>query len=125
MYHVTSFFKSIDFSTGAVTEYFVVPYMCTLKSVSGIVQADPGDAQTITVTSGAAVGTATTALGVLTFGSSIAAGAQGSWAKNATTGDTKLKEGDILKFVTSAGAAAKCDLMINFDENASIPSAAL
>lgn len=109
------FTHTITFATGAVTEYFRVPYRCTLRGVSGVVQADPGDAETITVTGGATVATATTALGTLTFGTDIAAGATGTWAANATTGSTVLEAGAFLKLVTSAAAAAKCDMIIELD----------
>lgn len=109
------FQKAIAFAAGALTTYFYVPYRCTLRAISGIVQGDPGDAETVTVTGGATVATATTALGVLTFGTDIAAGAIGTWAADATTGDTVLEAGSYLKFVTSAAAAAVCDLDIELD----------
>lgn len=108
------FTHSISFAAGAVTEYWQVPYRCTVRKVSGIVQADPGDAETITVTGGATTAAAT-AIGVLTFGTDIAAGAVGTWAADATTGMTVLAAGSYLKFVTSAAAAAKCDLIIELD----------
>lgn len=108
------FTHTIAFAAGAVTEYFRVPYRCTLRGVSGIVQADPGDGETITVTGGATVAAAT-ALGTLTFGTDIAAGAIGTWAADATTGTTVLESGSYLKLVTSAAAAAKCDLIIELD----------
>ena len=108
------FTHSITWATGAVTENFQVPYRCTLRKITGVCQADIGDAQTVTVTGGNAVG-ATTALGVLTWGSTIAAGAVGTWATNATTGGTVLEAGHYLKLVTSAGAAGKVDLLIELD----------
>jgi hypothetical protein len=102
------------FASGASTTYFQVPYRCTLRKVSGIVQADPGDAETVTVTGGATAAAAT-ALGVLTFGTDIAAGAVGVWAADATTGNTVLEAGSFLKFVTSTGDAAVCNLNIELD----------
>lgn len=105
---------TISFASGAVTEFFQVPYRCTLRNVSGIVQADPGDAETITFTGGATTAAAT-ALGTLTFGSDIAAGAVGTWAADATTGNTVLAAGSYIKMVTSAASAAKCDLIIELD----------
>ncbi|WP_289020401.1 hypothetical protein [Desulfobacter postgatei] len=106
------------FAAGATTTYFQVPYRCTVRSVAGIVQADPGDAETVTVTGGTTAATATTALGTLTFGTDIAAGAVGTWAADATTGNTVLEEGSFLKIVTSAAAAADLDLNIELDPHA-------
>lgn len=103
------------FAAGATTTYFQVPYRCKLRDVAGIVQADPGDAETVTVTGGATAATATTALGTLTFGTDIAAGAVGTWAADGSTGNTILEEGHFLKFVTSAAAAANLDLNIELD----------
>lgn len=107
----TMFQKVIDFAAGAVTHYMIVPYRCTLRSVTGIVQADPGDGETITLTESVN----STALGVLTFGSTIAAGAEGTWVADTTDGDHVLEEGELIKFVTSAAAAAQCDLNIELD----------
>ena len=109
-----NFQKAIAFAAGALTTYFYVPYRCTLRSISGIVNADPGDAETVTVTYGATVAAAT-AMGVLTFGTDIAAGAIGTWTEDATTGGTVMAEGSYLKFVTSAAATAVCDLDIELD----------
>lgn len=106
------------FAAGAITTYFQVPYRCTLRDIDGIVQADPGDAETLTVTGGATIATATTALGVLTFGTDIAAGAVGSWVEDTTTGGTVIEAGSYLKFVTSAAAAAVLDLNIQLDPHA-------
>lgn len=107
------------FASGAATTYFVVPYECTLRNVIGVVQADPGDNETITITGGGTVASgasgATTALGILTFGSGIAAGATGTWSGNTTTGDTTLLAGSLMKLVTSAASAANVDLDIELD----------
>lgn len=103
------------FATSAKTTFFAVPYRCTLRNVIGIVQADPGDAQTVTVSGGDDASTATTELGVLTFGTDIAAGAIGEWAPDADSGNTILEEGAVLKFVTSVGTAANLDLNIELD----------
>lgn len=103
------------FAAGAATTYFQVPYRCTVRNIMGIVQGDPGDAETVTVTGGATVAAATTALGTLTFGTDIAAGATGTWAANSSTGDIVLDGGEFLKFVTSAATAANCDIDIELD----------
>ena len=101
----------IAFAVAAVTHFFRVPYRCTLRAVSGIVQADPGDDETIAFTNNAD----TTGLGVLTFGNNIAAGATGVWVPDATNGKQVLEEGDVIRFVTSAAAAAQCDLNFELD----------
>ena len=105
-------------SGGEVTTYFQLPYECTLRAVTGIVQGDPGDDETITITGGGSVasgaGGATNALGVLTFGSDIAAGAVGSWTPNITTGGMTLLSGSLLKLVASQGTAA-CDIDIDIE----------
>lgn len=118
MYFDTTLQHKTAFAAGATTTYLTVPYRCTFRNLTGIVQGDPGDAETLTVTGGATAATATTALGVLTFGTDIAAGATGTWAADATTGETILEEGYFLKFVTSAAAAADCDLNIELDPHA-------
>jgi len=104
----------------AVTTYLEVPYRCTVLDIAGIVQADPGDAQTVTVTNEATVGGTAIALGVLTFGSVIAAGAIGTYVANATTGKSVLAKGSFLKFVTSADgdAVAILDMSIELDPHA-------
>jgi hypothetical protein len=103
------------FAAGAATTYFRVPYRCTVRDINAIVQADPGDAETITVTYEAEVGGDSVAIGTLTFGSDIAAGATAAISLNATTGDTVLAEDGFLKFVTSAASAANCDIDIELD----------
>lgn len=106
-----NFQQMIAFAAAAATYFFLVPYRCTLRTVSGIVQADPGDGETITMTNNGD----DTGLGVLTFGTDIAAGATGVWVADATNGSQVLEKGDIIKIVTSAGAVAQCDLNIEFD----------
>ena len=110
--HQTGFIDS-----GTTTTYFYVPYRCTLRNVTGIVQADPGDDETVTVTCGATAAAAT-ALGVLTFGNDIAAGAIGTWAEDATTGGTVMEAGYWIKLVATQGAEATsvvCDIDIELD----------
>lgn len=107
------------FDSGALSTYLKMPYACTLKNVTGIVQADPGDNETVTFTGGGSVASgasgATTTLGVLTFGSGVAAGADGTWVGDATNGNMTLLSGSWLKTTTSAAAAAVCDLNIELD----------
>ena len=106
-----------EFASGAgTTTYFQLPYRCTLRNLKGIVQGDPGDDETVTVTYGTTVAGATTAMGVLTFGNDIAAGAVGTWVADATYGETVMAADGYLKFVPSSGAAAAiCDLNIELD----------
>jgi len=110
-----NFQRAAAFAAGALTTYFQVPYRCTVRGISGIVQADPGDAETITITGGATISEATVAIGVLTFGTNIAAGAVGTWAADTTTGGTVLEKDSYLKLVTSAAANAVCNLNIELD----------
>jgi len=108
--HQTGFIDS-----GTTTTYFYVPYRCTLRNVTGIVQGNPGEDETVTVTCGATAAAAT-ALGTLTFGHTIAAGAIGTWAEDATTGGTVMEAGYWIKLVATQGdAAAVCDIDIELD----------
>lgn len=103
------------FAAAAVATYFQLPYRCTVRNVTGIVQAAAGDDETVTVTGGATAATAATALGVLTFATGATVGTTGTWVADATTGDTVLEKGTFLKFVTSDAAAAVCDIDIELD----------
>lgn len=105
------FQHSIDFAAGATTHFFIVPYRCTLRNITGVVQADPGDDETITFTENGD----STALGVLTFGNTISPGAKGVWVADAITGNHVLEEGELIKIVTSAAAVAQCNLDIELD----------
>jgi len=92
---------SILGATGATADFYVpVPYACTIKTVQAAASADPGDAETITVAK------ASTTVGVLTYGSTIAAGAVGTYAADATGGETKLAAGDVIKLTISQLTAA-------------------
>lgn len=118
IHHKTAFASGSTMNT-----YRIIPYDCTLRNVTGIVQADPGDDETVTITGGGAVASgisgATNALGTLTFGSAISSGATGTWAADATTGSMTLLAGSILKMASSSGsAAADCDLTIELDPHA-------
>jgi len=108
------YFAQIPFASGAATQYFIAPFRCTLNDVSGVVQADPGDAETVTFKDGAGGNS----LGVLTFGTDIAAGAKGTYVPDTTYGSTVLEEGDLIEIVTSTAADAVCDMFLKLDENA-------
>ena len=107
----------VDFASGAgTTTYFQLPYRCTMRELRGIVQADPGDGETVTVTHEPTVGGSSTAIGVMTFGTTISAGAVGAWVADSTDGDKVMEKDEFLKFVPSSGAAtATCDLNIELD----------
>jgi hypothetical protein len=109
------FEHAIDFAAGAVTEYFVVPYDCTLRDVAGVAQGAIGDDETVTVTTEPTVGGTSTTLGVLTFAGTVAAGDVGAWVADTTDGGHKLFAGEFIKLVTSAGSAAKVNLTIELD----------
>ena len=110
-----SFQFPMAFASAALTTYFQVPYKCTLRNLRGIVQADPGDGETITVTTEDTVGGTAVALGLMTFGTTILAGAVGVWVADADYGDTVIGSGEFLKFVTATGSIAVCDLNIELD----------
>ncbi len=98
-------YKKLDFqvtgATGAATTvYITAPCRCIITNVMASCDADPGDAETITFSSGA------TAVGVLTYGSTIAAGAVGTYAADATNGQTIFAEGAAIKIVVTQLTAA-------------------
>jgi len=107
------FQHSMTGSTGAaVTEYFRVPYRCTLRDVKAVAQADIGDSETLTLTEKVAG----TALGVAAFGDDIAAGALATWTADADNGDHVLEKGEFIKIVlTQCTAAGKVDIDIELD----------
>lgn len=111
----TNFQKTITWAAAAaVTNYMVVPFICTLRDISAINQTSIDADETITVTYGTTTAAAT-AIGVLTF--PTGAGGEGVWVANATSGETVMAAGGYLKFLTSAsaGAVSQCDLNITLD----------
>lgn len=111
--------SKIDFcllgATSAATFYIPVPSRCTIKKMQAACSADPGDGETITLLDGS------NTVGVLTYGTDIAAGATGSYAANATYGETVFEAGDVITVTISAltAAATFCG-SIEFDEFARI-----
>lgn len=92
---------SLPVAASTVTTFYaVVPVKCIVKDIQLACSIDPGDAETFTVTSGG------TAIGVVAMGSTIAAGAIGTYTTDATTGQTVLAAGATLKFVTTSMTAA-------------------
>jgi hypothetical protein len=110
--------KKIDFNllgaTGAATTFYaVIPTRCTVKGMQAACSADPGDAETITIKSGA------NTVGVLTYGTGIAAGAKGTYAADSTYGETVFAaEGVITIVISQLTAAATFCGYIELDEYA-------
>ena len=100
-------------STGApVVVPFVCPYACTVRGLIGAVAADPGDAESVTLTNV----TQSVTLGVLLWGSTIAANAKGTWTADVTEGETVNAKGDVLVFtVTQLTAATVFSLLLELD----------
>ena len=109
------FQTQITWAAGAVTHYMRVPYRSTLRDVVALAQTDPGDAQTITITTEPTVGGTAVALGVVAFGATSSDGAVGTWTTDATTGDHVLEAGEFVVMTTTAGTAAQVDVDIEFD----------
>ena len=87
---------SIHVPTAGADFYFILPSKCVVTDVQLAVGSDPGDGDTVTVTSGGV------AIGVVAFGSGVTAGDIGTYTSDATTGDTVLAAGATLKFVVTA-----------------------
>ena len=110
--------KTIDFnllgsSTGTATFYLVAPCRCTIKSAQAACSADPGDAETITLNDG------TNDVGVLTYGTDIAAGATGTYAADSTHGETVFAAGAAIKVtISQLTAAATFSGYVEIDEHA-------
>ena len=104
--------RQVDWATGGTQDhYVVVPYECTVRTALATCDADPGDGDTITIAYGA------TTIGVVTFGSSIAAGATGTYAVDASGKDTRVPAGGVLKITMSQSDAAVAGyLSIQLDE---------
>ena len=99
-------------ATGAVVQPFIVPYACTVRSITGIAGADPGDDETVTVTNN----TQSTAVGVLLWGNDVSTYAEATWTADVTEGDTVNAAGDVLLFTVSTCAQASLlTLMLTLD----------
>ena len=99
-------------ATGAVVMPFVCPYACTVRDLIGVAGADPGDADTITLTNT----TQSVTLGVLLWGSDLSTYAKGAWTADATYGDTVCAKGDVLLFtVSTLDQASLLSLILELD----------
>jgi len=95
-------------TTAAAIKYFRVPYKCTVRDLKVTVQADPGDAETVTLESGGAT------IGVVTLGTDIAAGAYADVVKDASEGDTVLAKNDLLT-LTASQVTAVADYVLDLE----------
>ena len=89
-------------SSATVSLPFVVPYDCMIRDLMGVAGADPGDAQTVTVTNN----TQSLTMGVLLWGSTLSTYAKGTWTADVTSGELQCNSGDVLLLTTSNGDAA-------------------
>lgn len=97
--------KKIDFcllgaTGGTATFYIPAPARCNIIRAQAACSVDPGDGETITLEKGA------NTVGVLTFGTDIAAGAVGVYAANATHGESIFDENEVIKVTISQLTAA-------------------
>ena len=94
-------FFSVTGATNADTVFYIpVPSKCTVLTAQAACSADPGDGETIVFASGS------TNVGTLTFGTDIAAGATGTYAADATNGETVFSAGGSIKATISTLTAA-------------------
>ena len=91
------------------TSYIPVSRDCRLNSIVAVANATPGAAATVTVTKADA-----TALAIATL-SGAAAGAAGAGVMNATTGNSKIAGGDVLKVVCASTNSVSFGLTIDLD----------
>ena len=102
------FVINVEGIVGVAYTAFPCPYACTFRDLKGVVNIDPGDDETITVTNATQV----TTVGVLLFGSDIAANALGAWTADVTSGEIVIAKDDILVFTSSDCTAAACFTLI-------------
>lgn len=104
---------TVEGTTSETVHQIIVPCRCTIQEIQATPDADPGDAETITIAQGG------TDIGVLTFGTDIAAGAVGVYAADATNGKMVLAAGSVVTLtITALTAAATFAGYIDFDEYA-------
>ena len=110
---------SILSANGSPTvRYFVCPYKCTVRDLIGAVSLDVGDDETVTLINY----TDTKTLGVLAFGSDIAAGAKGTWTPDVTNGNYVNDVGDVLEFtITDCTVAGVFEMLLELDPKCRIP----
>lgn len=102
MLNNTELYFPVTTSSSAAVDYYVsAPYKCTVRDMIVTAQADPGDADTVTVLDG------TTAVGVCTFGSDLTAPCNaGAYVPDTTNGKNVFAKGDMIKIQVSQCAAA-------------------
>ena len=100
--------------SAAAYSYIFAPYRCTVRNVIATTQADPGDSKAITVTTWNASSAFSTTIGTYTYAASLATPALGTWAANASTGNTVIEADKPLRFAT-ASCASSCNIHISVE----------
>jgi len=106
-------------ASSAGTTYLAVPYRCVLRDVRAIPQA----AMSSAASAGVTVTTGSTTLGTVAYtvdsSSAAAVGVAGTYTPNASTGQTVLAAGTVVKFaVASSAASASLILDVELDPHA-------
>lgn len=97
-------------TAAASSHYYPAPFRCTVRGLDLAPNADPGDAETVTVKKGS------DSVGVLTFGTDIAAGASGTYVSDTTNGHLVFNEGDnIILEISQLTAVATFNGSIKID----------
>lgn len=94
----------LTFANGADGPYYLqnpLQHPCVLRNVTGAAQDAFGTDETVTITENAD----STALGVMTFAGTIAAGDAGAWVENTTTGDHIIGADEVFCLTISNGSA--------------------
>jgi len=106
---------NLVFAAGAATFYMQNPLArpFVLRNVTGAADAAIGTDETVTITENSAP----TSLGVLTFAGTVAAADVGAWVTDTTNGDHIIAAAEVLKFVTTAGAAGNALLTLELDDH--------
>ena len=103
-------FQLLSANGSAATYYIPAPFDLKVLGMQAACSVDPGDGETITISENSQE------IGVLTFGTDIAAGATGTYAANATYGTKTVNAGDVIKVVfTDCTAAATFSGYIDVD----------
>ena len=103
---------------GVAITAFPAPYDCMFRDLIGVINIDPGDDETVTVTNA----TQATTVGVMTWAGETTANDMGVWVADTTDGNTKIAQNDILVFTTSDCTAAACfTLIAELDPKCRVP----
>jgi len=83
-------FQLLSANGSSLVYYIPAPFDCKVLGMQAACSVDPGDAETIVLSENGQT------IGTLTFGSTIAAGATGTYAADATYGTKTVNAGDVL-----------------------------